>query len=331
VRALCFTTVDDVELLGVAFRGRIVAVYARDGAAAADAPWEPHPLAAWQAHDAMIETAAFVAPGVLATGSRDGTVRLWDAFTGAPRGAPLAAGAAVQGVAALPRGRLAVALLDGRLQRWELTGARAEAESATGLRRLTAFAAVPERGLVAAAGADGLVVAVDPDRLDPLWTERLPTAWVTALAAAPGGAAALAAGGGDGTVWLLDPAVGDVLATHVPRGRLAAPAVALAFAPDGTLAALHGGASVALWRAAVPNAWTLLARFALRPDLGADLRAALGEAAARADPRPLDPWLHHPDGSPYRDPGAAAAPELVRRLQAAVRRAEAARPRTLPG
>jgi hypothetical protein len=72
--------------------------------------------------------------------------------------------------------------------------------------------------------------------------------------------------------------------------------------------------------------WTLLARFALRADVGADLRAALADAAARADPRPLDPWLHHPDGSPYRDPGAATAPELVRRLRAAVRRTEGATP-----
>ncbi len=198
---------------------------------------------------------------LLATGSTDGTVRLWDPARGTAVSQPLTGHTdTVQAVAAvdLADGRtlLATGSADGTVRLWDPARGTVVGQPLTGhsggVWAVAAVGLADGRTLLATGSTDGTVRLWDPARgtaVGELQTGH--TDWVLTMAAVglADGRTLLATGGGDATVRLWDPArgtaVGRPLTGHT-GGVLTVAAVDLA---DGRTLLATGSAdgTVRLW------------------------------------------------------------------------------------
>ena len=219
----------------------------------------------------------------LASGARDGLVRIWDAVTGQQRALLAGQAGAVTAVAVSPDGSwLASGARDGRCGLDATTGQQRANLSGTGV--VTAMAVSPYGTWLAIGRSDGSLciwdvatakqrtearsipgvtaVAVSPDGNwlavgaddGSLWTWNVGTGWqggaftchscrVTAVAVSPDGTW-LATAGGDGSIHLWDTPTGQHRAQLAGHpGRVHA----IAVAADGTWLASAGNDAVRIW------------------------------------------------------------------------------------
>ena len=204
-------------------------------------------------HDSAVHAVAFSPDGrLLATGSKDRTVRLWDPVTGMHQRTLTGHFGEVRGVAFSPDGRLLAAGSDRKsdmtLRLWDpATGEFRTVPGPTGMVSGVAFS--PDGRLLAASTyiqeSRGYRVRLwDPATAKEQRALTGHDSWIFGLAFSPDGQL-LASCGGDGTVRLWDPA------TSKRRRTLNADAsvvYAVAFSPNGRLLASGGrGNTVQLW------------------------------------------------------------------------------------
>ncbi len=190
---------------------------------------------------------------ILATGSRDKSVRFWDMASGATSGQPIIAHAdTLLGLAFAPDGRtLATASRDGTLRVWDI--ARPPGRSIkVGADAIEAVAISPDGETLASGAKDGTIQLWDTASGQPLglnWTghgER-----VASLAFSPDGrtlasGSGLAFGGPSQSLRLWEVSSGEAIGE--PRTEHAGTLTALAFSPDGKrVASASQDGSVRLW------------------------------------------------------------------------------------
>jgi WD40 repeat protein/type II secretory pathway predicted ATPase ExeA len=196
---------------------------------------------------------------MLASGGRDGTVRLWDLATGAPVGDRLSAPDmgwvwALTGVdAGATRTLLASSARDGRVRLWNPATGIPAAEPLVGhTGPVYAVAEVVEDGRprLASGADDGTIRLWDPatGTLTRVLTGHTGPVWAVARVSIPDRPGLLASAGGDGTIRLWDPASGEcttVLTGHTGRVW----AVTAVSMPDGSdlLASAGGDGTIRLW------------------------------------------------------------------------------------
>ncbi|NYI07570.1 NB-ARC domain-containing protein [Allostreptomyces psammosilenae] len=204
-------------------------------------PDTPHPAVqrTFVGHAGPVFSVAVAPDGVwLATGSWDGTVRVWDRVTGACT-ATFTSARGVESVAVAPDGTwLASGGSDGVVRVWDrVTGACTA--TLTGHASAVSSVAVAPDGTWLASGGDGVVRVWD--RVTGACTATLTsTRGEFSVAVAPDGAW-LASGGSDGVVRVWDRVTGACTATLTGHGG---GVLSVAVAPDGAWLATGGSDGV---------------------------------------------------------------------------------------
>jgi WD40 repeat protein len=218
-----------------------------------------------EGHTGPVEALAAVplpgGPTLLASGSGDGTIRLWDPATRQPAGPPLGGHTGpVEALAAvpLPGGPtlLAAGHGDGTIRLWDpATRQPAGPQLGGHTGPVEALAVVPLPGgptLLAAGHGDGTIRLWDPATGQPAGPPlEGHTYSVEALAVVPlpGGPTLLAAGSDHGTVRVWDPATGQPAGPPLEGHTYPVVALAVVPLPGGPtlLAAGHGDGTVRVW------------------------------------------------------------------------------------
>jgi WD40 repeat protein len=143
------------------------------------------------------------------TGSRDGTIRLWDIPNGTEVSAYTLGHGPVQSLAWMPRGRLCVGAIDGSLTAIEADGSVVWTRKPAHKGPVTCLTWLPDPGLVLSGGADGVLRAWDPKSGMPVMARPDHASRVRSLASGPDGLAAT--GGYDGTLLIVSPLAGSAL------------------------------------------------------------------------------------------------------------------------
>jgi WD40 repeat protein len=178
--------------------------------------------------------------GQIASGSLDGTIRVWDPARGTET-ARLQGYGPVEALVALPDGRLAFSSAEVNIRVWNPAGGAETMRLEGHHRPVQALAALPD-GRLASCSDDGTVRLWD--LASGAETARLEghVGLVRTLAMLPDGR--LAFGDGDGSVRLWDPAHGTETARVQDHNIWAR---ALAVLPDGRLASGDGDGTIRLW------------------------------------------------------------------------------------
>ncbi len=200
-------------------------------------------------HTGTIASLTFNPDGrILASGSTDGTVRVWDTATGQPLYTLEGHYGGITRVIFSPDGERLISLGEaGDVRVWAIRSGQLVGTLNGHVQALRGFALAPD-GSAAAGSADGLVRIWDPTTAEVRRVLEAHTGHVESLAFSPDGRI-LATGGEDGAVRLWDAGDGRLLRA---LDRLPGTAWSLAFSPDGRTLATGGDdtAGVELWDAA---------------------------------------------------------------------------------
>jgi WD40 repeat protein len=198
-----------------------------------------------------VDSIAVSRQGLLATGGKDGTIRLWEMRSGHFRGRLSSGSEEVRGLAFSRDGRtLASANADDTIQTWDVrTQKPTDKEPLHGRTtwdyQTNSVAFSPDGRTLASGGDDYTVRLWNLRTRRPAGRLRGDTSWMAAVAFSPDGRT-LASADWDGTVRLWDVRTRRQLGEPL-RGH-AGPVDAVAFSPDGsTLASGGDDSTVRLW------------------------------------------------------------------------------------
>ena len=195
-------------------------------------------------HQRAVRTVAFSPDGrLLASGSEDGALYLWDPVAGTSAGMPLKVHGAIRGVAFSPDGQLLASAGEGGVTLWDVATRRPLTEPVTGRMSLS-VAFRPDGGTVLSGEEDGsIVLSQVRDRTLNPYPIQAHTKSVLSVAFHPSGDL-FASGGEDHEVMLWNIATQKRYPLHGHSREV----MSLAFSPDGRLLA-SGSAdeTVILW------------------------------------------------------------------------------------
>ena len=169
-------------------------------------------------HSDRVPFVAFSPDGRTAvTASPDGTARLWDAFTGEPRGAPLSHDGGVMQAAFSPDSRLVItASLDRTARLWEVEGGRPLGAPLRHRGPVRSVAFSPDGRTVLTGCNDGAAQIWEVASQKPLGEPLHHKGWVQQVAFRPGGNVAITTGHVENTVWLSNLRTGQAIGEPIP-------------------------------------------------------------------------------------------------------------------
>jgi WD40 repeat protein len=189
------------------------------------------------------------AGSTLASGSSDGSVRLWEMPDGKPRAVLSGHRGWVNHLAITPdNGTLVSAARDGRICLWRLHDGKRLRKKKVHVGAIFGVAVTPQGDLLATGGADRLVKLWSLPRTTLLATMKKHRAAISCLAISPNGAY-LASGGADSDVCIWSLPAGKLMRTlEEHRDETNDGILALTFSPDGRLLASSGtDGAIRLW------------------------------------------------------------------------------------
>jgi WD40 repeat protein len=239
----------------------------RSAAAAGDSTWQHAAranVAAWQpyharlravlSHPAPVDAVAFSPDGrTIATGSDDGTARLWDAATGQAIGSALDHGGTVFAVAFSPDGKtLLTGCTDQKARLWDVATHQLVGTPLHHDGPVVAVAVSPDGKTLLTGSTDKKVRLWDATTLQPVGSSIQDQGVVSSVAFSPDGKTLLTGNGIGLTARLWDAATGRSIGTPMqhPGG-----VNSVSFGPDGkTLLTASGAGFAQLWETATGQA-----------------------------------------------------------------------------